>query len=56
MRISEVRDQLQDIGEIISDKEMTTIIINALPEEWGNFTSSIYVKKETTPFNDLWSL
>lgn len=56
MRVSEIRDQLQELGERMSDKEMTTIVLNALPEEWGNFTSSIYGEKEATPFNDLWSL
>ena len=35
---------------------MTTVILNALPEGWGNFTSSIYGKKEARPFSDLWSL
>ena len=35
---------------------MTTIVLNSLPEGWGNFTSSIYGKKEATPFQDLWSL
>ena len=29
--------------------------MNALPDEWGNFVSSIYGKKEATPFNELWS-
>jgi len=50
MRISEIRDRLQDLGEIMSYKEMTTVVLNALLEEWGNFTSSIYGKKEATPF------
>ena len=50
MRISEIRDQLQDLGEVISNREMTTIVLNALPEEWGDFTSNIYGKKEATPF------
>jgi len=49
MRISRIWDQLQDLGEVMSNREMTTIVLNALPEEWGNFTSSIYGKKETTP-------
>ena len=53
MTVPEIRDQLQDLGEIMSDKEMITIILNALSEEWGNFTSIIYGKKEDTPFNDL---
>ena len=38
------------------DSEMTTVALNALLEEWGNFTSGIYGKKEATPFQDLWSL
>lgn len=40
----------------MSDREMITIVLNALPDEWGNFVSNIYGKKETTPFNNLWSL
>ena len=56
MRISEIRDQLQELGEMVSDKEMTTIVLNALSEEWGNFSSSIYGKNEANPFNELWSL
>ena len=56
MRISEIRDQLQELGEVNSDSEMTTVVLNALPKEWGNFTSSLYGKKEATPFHDLWSL
>ena len=56
MMIYEIRDQFQDLGEIMSENEMTTIVINALPKEWGNFTSIIYGKKEATPFQDLGSL
>jgi len=56
MRMLEIRDQLQELGEIMFDKEMTTIVLNALPEEWGNFTSRIYGKKEATSFSELWSL
>jgi len=40
----------------MSDSEMTIVVLNALSEEWGNFTSGIYAKKEATPFQDLWSL
>lgn len=51
MRVSQIRDQLKELGVIMSDKEMTTVVLNALLDEWGNFVSSIYGKKETTPFN-----
>ena len=56
MRVLEIRDQLQVLGEIMSDKKMTTIVLNALLEEWSNFTSSIYGKNEATPFNEIWLL
>ena len=56
MNVSEMRDQLQELGEVMLDREMTTVVLNALPEEWGNSTSSIYAKKEATPLNELWSL
>ena len=53
MRISEIRDQLHELAK---DSEMTIVVLNDLPEEWGNFTSNLYGKKEATPFQDLWSL
>ena len=56
MRIYEIRDQLQELGVVMSNTEMTTVVLNGLSEEWGNFTSSLYRKKEATPFHDLWSL
>ena len=56
MRISEIRDQLQELGEVMSDTEMTRVVLNPLLEEWGNFTSSLYGKKEAKPFHDLWNL
>ena len=40
-----MRDQLQELGEVMSDREMTTVVLNALPEEWGNFTFNIYAKE-----------
>ena len=56
MRIHEIEDQLQDLGEVMFDREMTTNILNALLKEWAYFNSSINGKKEATPFQDLWSL
>jgi len=40
----------------MSNPEMTTLVLNALPDIWDTFVSSIYGKKEATPFSDLWSL
>ena len=56
MKIFEMRDQIQELGEVMSDRDMTNLVLNALPEEWGKFTSSIYSKKEATTLNEMWSL
>ena len=56
MKISEMRDQLQELGEFMSDREMTIVVLNALPTDWGNFTSSIYAKKESIALSELWYL
>ena len=32
MKVSEMRDQLQELGEVMSDREMTTLVLNALLE------------------------
>lgn len=46
MKVSQISDQLQELGETMSDLEMTSVVLNALPNEWGNFVSNIYGKKE----------
>lgn len=53
MKISEMGDQLQELGEFMSDREMKIVVLNALPKEWGNFISSIYAKKETTTLSEM---
>jgi len=53
VRVSQIRDQLQELGEIMFDKEMNTVVLNALPDEWGNFVSSIYGNNEANTFTKL---
>ena len=38
MKIYEIRDQLQEFGEVMSDREIRTVVLNALTKDWGNFT------------------
>jgi len=53
-KASQIRTQLQDLGEMISDKEMISIILNALIDEQGNLISN--KEGEAIPFIKLWSL
>ena len=56
MKFSKMRGQIQELGEVMFDREMTTVVLNALPEDCGNFTLSIYAKKEATTLSEMWSL
>ena len=40
VRISQLRDQLQAIEEIISEKELVNIVLNGLPKTWDAFATS----------------
>jgi hypothetical protein len=42
VRISQLRDQLQAIDEIISEKELANIVLNGLPKTWDAFAASCY--------------
>lgn len=55
MNIFQIRDQLQGLVEIIYDYEMTMCVLNVLPPNWSSFTTSIYSKKDSIPFDELWA-
>lgn len=53
-KASQIKGQLQDLGEMVSENEMIYIILNALTNEQGNFVS--IDEEEVIPFIKLWSL
>jgi hypothetical protein len=55
VRISQLRDQLQAIEEIISEKELVNIVLNGLPKTWDAFAASMNTRKEYTTFEELWT-
>jgi hypothetical protein len=55
VRISQLRDQLQDIEEIISKKELVNIVLNGLPKTWDAFSASMNTRKEYPTFEELWT-
>jgi hypothetical protein len=40
VRIYQLRDQLQDIEEIISEKELVNIVLNGIPKTWDAFSQA----------------
>jgi putative lipoic acid-binding regulatory protein len=55
VRISPLRDQLQAIGETISEKELVNIVLNGLPKTWDAFAASMNTRKEYLTFEELWT-
>jgi hypothetical protein len=46
VRISQLRDQLQVIEEIISKKELVNIVLNGLLKTWDAFAARMNIRKE----------
>jgi hypothetical protein len=55
VKISQLRDQLQAIEEIISEKELVNIVHNGLPKTWDAFSASMNTRKEYPTFEELWT-
>jgi hypothetical protein len=55
VRISQLRDQLQAIEEITSEKELVNIVLNGLPKTWDAFAASMNTRKEYPTFEELWT-
>jgi hypothetical protein len=55
VRISQLRDQIQAIGETISEKELVNIVLNGLPKIWDAFAASMNTRKEYPTFEELWT-
>jgi hypothetical protein len=55
VRISQLRDQLQAIEEIISEKKLVNIVLNSLPKTWDAFAASMNTRKEYPTFEELWT-
>jgi hypothetical protein len=55
VRISQLRDQLQAIEEITSEKELLNIVLNGLPKTWDAFAASMNTRKEYLTFEGLWT-
>jgi hypothetical protein len=55
VRISQLRDQLQAIEEITSEKELVNIVLNGLPKTWDALAASMNTRKEYPTFEELWT-
>jgi hypothetical protein len=54
MRVSQIRDQLAVIGDVISDKELVTTNLNGFPTFWIPFVQGVCARSKLPKFAKLW--
>jgi hypothetical protein len=54
IRVSQIRDQLAAIGDVISDKELITTTLNAFPTFWIPFVQGVCAIRKLPNFDKLW--
>jgi hypothetical protein len=54
MKISDIKEQLGAIGEIISDRELVLYTLKNLPKQWETFIQSISEREKLPTFDHLW--
>ena len=55
MRITEIKNDLLSIGEVISDRELTSIALGGLTREWDVFNTTIFNNDRIPGFDELFA-
>jgi hypothetical protein len=55
MKLSEIKEQLESIGEIMSDREIVLTTLQNLPKSWEPFIQSISGREALPTFDRLWT-
>jgi inosine/xanthosine triphosphate pyrophosphatase family protein len=55
MKISQIKDQLAAIGDLVDDAELVTTTLNGFPSSWDPFVQGICAKSKLPKFDKLWS-
>jgi hypothetical protein len=55
MNLSEIKEQLETIGEIMSDRELVLTTLQNLPKSWEPFIQSISGRESLPNFECLWT-
>jgi hypothetical protein len=54
MRVSQIRDQLASIRDVISEKEIVTTTLNGFPTFWIPFVQGMCARSKLPKFDKLW--
>jgi hypothetical protein len=52
-QVQEVINQLASIGEVVSDTDLVTMVLNSLPESWDGLASSLVYRAQIPTFTEV---
>jgi hypothetical protein len=55
MKISQIKDELEPIGDLVDDAYLVTKIINGFPSSWDDFIQIICARRKFPKFDKLWT-
>ena len=53
-RVSQIKEILEAIGDMVEEVEVVMTTLNGIPREWDSFIRGIYARRKLTKFNKLW--
>jgi hypothetical protein len=55
MKISQIKDQLAAVGDLVGDAELVTKNLNGFPSSWDAFVQGICARRKLPKFDKLWT-
>ena len=53
-RVSQIKEQLEAIGDMVEEAEFVVNTLNGIPRYWEYFIRGICARRKLTNFNILW--
>lgn len=53
-RVSQIKEKLEAIEDMVEDAEVVITTLNGLPRSWEGFIQGILFKRKMTKFSRLW--
>ena len=53
-RISQIKEKLRAIGDILDEDELVMNSLNGLTRPWDSFIQTLYARKESMKFDIVW--
>ena len=54
MRVSQIREQIEAIGDSVEEAKLVMTTMNGLPRSWDPFIKGICSRRKITKFSRLW--